>query len=566
MAGVLGLQEGAEAAPAPATGGVQFALEQNEHVEVTEVTPLLEVRTVDFPQEDMKQKVRNSRSASKGMASLDVRRAVHNDSRNPQTLLIRESNQASTLSKGVGWRPKVLNWRSLIPSSTAARRAMAIVSSKGMPPDPTPPPKGPRLPFMINTREEKREEDPELPKRGESLKQLRPRTCIRDPRARPVPWVERVQHVNEVRAAQMEVGSSAEGPMLSLPKTHPGFLSSAHLRSDAYWRDLMGGDNDEEGPFPFVATDECAKCCAFLIISFALILGRDDGQGESGEALWEKAAVGVILGLSLMELLMQFANYNRGVSFKKPEDKMIMTVDLVVVLGCSLEVCFVHFLSGGGLHLSRLLWLCRFLRILSMIPSLRELTLGVIDAMQGLFWVVVFLFIFTYALAVVLTRIIGHASVMGPISESDADVREVREMFSNVYSSMFYLFQTTSQWSLVPLLPLLNASPWCRFGFTLIYIYIGWVLVAVMTGTVSFTMISFKARMLSVDEIREDEKRMFVNEVLVEIFGELDKDGSGELDHEEFKSMLRSKDFLFFDLCHLSPVGSPLKGNHCLRC
>ena len=34
-----------------------------------------------------------------------------------------------------------------------------------------------------------------------------------------------------------------------------------------------------------------------------------------------------------------------------------------------------------------MIWLVRFLRVLSMIPSLRELTLGIMDALHGLFWV-----------------------------------------------------------------------------------------------------------------------------------------------------------------------------------
>ena len=91
-------------------------------------------------------------------------------------------------------------------------------------------------------------------------------------------------------------------------------------------------------------------------------------------------------------------------------------------------------------------------------------------------------------------------------------------MFANVGNSMFYLFQLTSQWSLVPLFPLLKASPATCVGFTLFYIYSGWVIVAVMTGTVSFTMISFKARMVQEDELREEEKRVFVKQVLEDIF------------------------------------------------
>ena len=52
----------------------------------------------------------------------------------------------------------------------------------------------------------------------------------------------------------------------------------------------------------------------------------------------------------------------------------------------------------------------------------------------------------------------------------------------------------------------MQASPFICVSFTLFYIYSGWVIVAVMTGTVSFTMISFKERMVQDDETREEER------------------------------------------------------------
>ena len=50
-----------------------------------------------------------------------------------------------------------------------------------------------------------------------------------------------------------------------------------------------------------------------------------------------------------------------------------------------------------------------------------------------------------------------------------------------------------------------QASPFICVSFTLFYIYSGWVIVAVMTGTVSFTMISFKERMVQDADSREEE-------------------------------------------------------------
>eukprot|EP00438_Fugacium_kawagutii_P021467 Skav234976 [mRNA] locus=scaffold122:96701:100685:+ [translate_table: standard] len=248
-----------------------------------------------------------------------------------------------------------------------------------------------------------------------------------------------------------------EGHIPSVSEAAPGFLSAAHLRSEEYWRDLLGLDDEHQAPF-HCNSAALNKCRA---------------------------------GHELRDIL----------------------------------------------PFSRMIWLVRFLRVLSMIPSLRELTLGIMDALHGLFWVLIFLFIFVYALAVVLTRMVGHQK-----KSENEDVQEVMDMFSNVGNSMFYLFQLTSQWSLVPLFPLLKASPFICVSFTLFYIYSGWVIVAVMTGTVSFTMISFKERMVQDDESREEEllegpfgawmtgmeKRHFVKLVLTDIFEQLDSNGDGD--------------------------------------
>jgi len=168
--------------------------------------------------------------------------------------------------------------------------------------------------------------------------------------------------------------------------------------------------------------------------------------------------------------------------------------------------------------------------------------LGVVEALQGLFWIIVFLMFFTYALAIVTTHVIGGDAFFGPMEDCSPDVQQERAMFSTVFTSMFYLFQTTSQWSLVPLIPLFNTSPLARAFFTCFYVYSAWVLVAVMTGTVSFTMIAHKARSFNDDDLLEEQKRLFVNEVLLEIFTALDEDGNGELTHYEFRQVMMSRE------------------------
>merc|ERR1712048_1290084 len=107
---------------------------------------------------------------------------------------------------------------------------------------------------------------------------------------------------------------------------------------------------------------------------------------------------------------------------------------------------------------------------------------------------------------------------------------------------MFYLFETMSSWTLVPLFPLFDTAPITRLFFVLFYIYAAWTLLAVMTGVVSFNMIALRAQITREDEARDAEKKEKAREVLADIFDFSDADRSGELSHEEFDAMLICKE------------------------
>merc|ERR1712226_292188 len=115
----------------------------------------------------------------------------------------------------------------------------------------------------------------------------------------------------------------------------------------------------------------------------------------------------------------------------------------------------------------------------------------------------------------------GHYEV-DPDTISDGvtieEIEEVKLMFSNVWTSMFFLFETMSSWSLMPLIPLFDVSLAYRLFFSLFYIYAGWILLAVMTGTVSFTMITMKEKLVAQDGQSEQDKRNYVSDMIRDIF------------------------------------------------
>ncbi|CAJ1431850.1 unnamed protein product [Effrenium voratum] len=99
--------------------------------------------------------------------------------------------------------------------------------------------------------------------------------------------------------------------------------------------------------------------------------------------------------------------------------------------------------QGGGLSklmtLARLLRLMRILRLVRVVRAIRPLymlAIGVVRAMQSMFWVLVLTFVALYALAILTTRAIGR----GELLSKEADIpQETRLMFNTIADSMFTL-------------------------------------------------------------------------------------------------------------------------------
>jgi len=189
----------------------------------------------------------------------------------------------------------------------------------------------------------------------------------------------------------------------------------------------------------------------------------------------------------------------------------------------------------------RMLWLLRLVRLIRFVPPLRELFHGVLDALSPLVWVLLLMALVLYALAILCVRLIGSASIFEPSAADDIDLEEelVRDMFQNVFSSMFYLFQMMTAWSLQPLIPLFEFAPWTRAGFVVFYIFSGWTLLAVMTGNVSFRMIVSKVK---VDDGEVQEQLRKVQSVVIRrLFDSIDQDGNSVLSKREFDEFVDSR-------------------------
>mmetsp|Transcript_1670 Transcript_1670/g.4338 ORF Transcript_1670/g.4338 Transcript_1670/m.4338 type:complete len:704 (+) Transcript_1670:2-2113(+) len=369
--------------------------------------------------------------------------------------------------------------------------------------------------------------------------------------------MERHAQLQYIRGTELQdLRELEEDPMPDRPNTEPTFTSASHLKTDDYWQSLLGIGDADRSYCRWADATWFQVIVSIAILTNALLFGMENGEETP---LWQLLAKHFVLAFSLFEQVLLMSRLNHGMSFTDKEEQLFCSLDMVAVVGCTVDQWGVRVMLsllspdlaqrlGPTLGtVARLLWLMRFLRLTRIVPSLHELLHGVMQALHGLFWVFAFVFMMLYILAVLCTAIIGNGALdkyLPRDSMKSIAAEDVKKEFSSVGKSMFVLFSTMSSWSLMPLIPLFEAAPPTRIFFCVFYVYAGWTLLAVMTGTVSFTMIAIKAQIVGDDENREQEKRQHVIDVLHDIFCQLDEDGSGSLDFEEFKMILKSPDVI----------------------
>eukprot|EP00927_Polykrikos_kofoidii_P031842 TRINITY_DN27285_c0_g1_i2.p1 TRINITY_DN27285_c0_g1~~TRINITY_DN27285_c0_g1_i2.p1 ORF type:complete len:589 (-),score=114.37 TRINITY_DN27285_c0_g1_i2:124-1890(-) len=197
------------------------------------------------------------------------------------------------------------------------------------------------------------------------------------------------------------------------------------------------------------------------------------------------------------------------------------------------------------MRMLRLLRIVRLFRLVRIVRPLFELAMGVMEALQGMFWVLVFMIMTLYATAILCTRLIGHGTLISDEdAENDEELANIRSMFGSVEQSMFSLFGTVSSWSLLKFVPLFEEMPVLRPLFVTFYVYSAWALLAVMTGVVSENMIAIREQMIQEDKQKEEIRRARITEHLIEVFRQADSDGSGTVTREEFNAMLAMPDLV----------------------
>jgi len=188
----------------------------------------------------------------------------------------------------------------------------------------------------------------------------------------------------------------------------------------------------------------------------------------------------------------------------------------------------------------RMLRMLRILRLLKLVKAVRplySLALGVTQAMQSIFWVLVFLVVTLYAFAILATRLLGHSK---HIQESEVLPLASKELFCSIWDSMFALFSIMNQQNWEAMGPLLEEVPAIKPVYVLFTICSSWALLSVLTGVVSDNMMSVREQQSQKDEEAVEERRIWLARWLRGVFAAADKDGSMTLERSEYRELLKS--------------------------
>lgn len=300
----------------------------------------------------------------------------------------------------------------------------------------------------------------------------------------------------------------------------PGKLSRGQLD------DVLDYDQGDDGPFPFVDGEKFQYGMGAVIFLNCIMIGIETDHDDALLRLSED----VLLVVFVLELMARW--WHIGGDFPSKSGNVI---DILVVSTSVVDQWILRNSETNHMEevmgMMRLLRIVRLVRLVKVVPPLYRLALGLIEAMSGMFWVLIFLAIMLYAVAIILTRLIGHTDRP---SDADSDADDVVLMFQSVLGSMFVLFETMSCWSLMPLTALFNHMPVLRVAAVMLYIILAWALLAVMTGVVCEKMLAV------VDHLSKDGEadEATAKEMFKDLFQKAGTAKAGFLSYNELETML----------------------------
>jgi len=186
------------------------------------------------------------------------------------------------------------------------------------------------------------------------------------------------------------------------------------------------------------------------------------------------------------------------------------------------------------LRMARLLRILRLVRLVKSIPPLYTLIVGIVQAMQGMGWVLVLTTVLLYAFALLGVKLVGHGLLFG-----DAPVdQEVLDVFPTVFQSMFVLFKSMNgDWEALE--PLFARLPATKLMFIMFTVISTWAILSILTAVVSDNMLNaankHRDEELQAEQAEKTEQSI---KMLEDIFNSIDQNGSGTISKAEFDQLL----------------------------
>jgi len=316
---------------------------------------------------------------------------------------------------------------------------------------------------------------------------------------------------------------------------------------------LFEEGEEAEGPYSWIENQCTQWVVASVIVLNAILFGLET---DIQSPIWVPLEHAILIFFT-GEQIIRLARY--GLSYFGSLGNWF---DLLIVSMGAADLWFMPFagwLMGQtdtkssvlqAMQLLRLLRITRLIRIVRIIPPLYSLAVGIGEALQSMFWVLIFLFMMLYACAILTARCLGISPEELQSEGSEGSrAEEVRLMFHGVLTSMFVLFESITCWSLMTFVPLFDVSSISRVMAVIFYIFANWGLLAVMTGVVSEKMMATKERLTQeTDDGPKHEhgsaSMAHLEVMLVDFFKRADTDGSGSVSKDEFNSMLLCTDIM----------------------
>eukprot|EP00930_Biecheleria_cincta_P038044 TRINITY_DN26135_c0_g1_i1.p1 TRINITY_DN26135_c0_g1~~TRINITY_DN26135_c0_g1_i1.p1 ORF type:complete len:728 (-),score=106.89 TRINITY_DN26135_c0_g1_i1:96-2279(-) len=295
------------------------------------------------------------------------------------------------------------------------------------------------------------------------------------------------------------------------------------------------------------------------------------------ESVWFASLVSVVIGLSVIligletdihsrlwepvnNMILLFFVFELAVNWRKSgclgfftcEDYVWNCLDLLIVaLGIFDQWALKLWMGlvygrqhshelGDSLMVFRLLRMLRILRVLRLVKAVQPLyilALGIVEAVQSMFWVLLLTLVALYCSGIMITRCVGQGACLG--KEGDLVPQATRDKFKSVADSMFTLFVLMNGEDWVSAMPLLDMYPFIKFTFVIFIIISTWALLSVMTGVVSDNMIFAREAQTQKDDAQQGARRGKVEQALKELFVASGSPmGTGRVSQSDFLALL----------------------------